>query len=77
MKTIKEDYKIDKNVPMPGIGSLGSYPWNRMDVGDSFLLKTRRQVPLVHSPGSLANNTGGNFQLALSMMGLGFGGLNE
>ena len=41
MKTIKEieSYKIDKNVPMPGVGSLGIYPWDKMEVGDSFLVK--------------------------------------
>lgn len=33
---------IDKNIPIPqkagGIGKLNSFPWNELEVGDSFLL---------------------------------------
>lgn len=35
-------YTIDKNVPMPGVSSLGIYPWDEMDIGDSFLIKDKK-----------------------------------
>lgn len=47
------EFKIDKNVPLPTAGRPRIYPWDQLEVGDSFAFKaeTRHQMERIRSAG--------------------------
>ena len=35
------EFKIDKDIPIPDGKRNSIYPWNKMNIGDSFFIKTK------------------------------------
>jgi hypothetical protein len=35
-------YQVDRNIPIPSLKRGHKYPWRQMQVGDSFLVRNRR-----------------------------------